>query len=54
MSPTTIHQYVTALYRRFGVSSRAQLLGQVLQRVNAGGSEQLLQQLAGGNASAQT
>jgi len=54
LSPTTIHQYVTALYRRFGVSSRAQLLGQILRRANAGGSEQLLQQLAGGNARAQT
>lgn len=51
-SPTTIHQYVRALYRRFGVASRAQLLGQVLRRVNAGGGEQLLERLLGGRAHA--
>jgi DNA-binding NarL/FixJ family response regulator len=32
LSPTTIHQYVTALYRHFGVHSRAQLLAHVLRR----------------------
>jgi DNA-binding NarL/FixJ family response regulator len=54
LSPSTLHQYVTALYRRFGVASRAQLLGQVLRRVNAGGGEQLLQRLVGGCAHAPT
>ena len=33
LSPATVHQYVTALYRRFGVQSRAQLLAHVLRRV---------------------
>jgi len=32
LSPTTMHQYVTALYRRFGVRSRAQLLAHLLRR----------------------
>jgi DNA-binding NarL/FixJ family response regulator len=32
LSPTTVHQYVTALYRRFGVQSRGQLLAHVLRR----------------------
>jgi len=32
LSPTTVHQYVTALYRHFGVGSRAQLLVHVMQR----------------------
>ena len=32
LSPTTVHQYVTALYRRFGVQSRAQLLAHMLRR----------------------
>jgi len=32
LSPTTVHQYVTALYRRFGVQSRGQLLAHVLKR----------------------
>lgn len=32
ISATTVHQYVTALYRRFGVSSRAQLLAHALRR----------------------
>ena len=30
LSTTTIHQYVTALYRHFGVQSRAQLMAQAL------------------------
>jgi len=30
LSATTIHQYVTALYRHFGVQSRAQLMAQTL------------------------
>lgn len=33
LSPATTHQYVTALYRRFGVQSRAQLLAHALRRV---------------------
>jgi DNA-binding NarL/FixJ family response regulator len=32
ISPTTVHQYVTVLYRRFGVQSRSQLLAHVLPR----------------------
>jgi DNA-binding CsgD family transcriptional regulator len=32
LSPATIHQYVTALYRRFGVRSRGQLLAHVVKR----------------------
>jgi len=33
LSAATIHQYVTALYRHFGVGSRAQLLVHVLKRM---------------------
>jgi len=33
LSPATVHQYVTALYRRSGVQSRAQLLVHVLKRI---------------------
>jgi DNA-binding CsgD family transcriptional regulator len=32
ISHPTVHQYVTALYRRFGVQSRGQLLAHVLKR----------------------
>ena len=32
LSPTTVHQYVTALYRRYGVQSRGQLLAHMLRR----------------------
>jgi DNA-binding CsgD family transcriptional regulator len=32
ISATTVHQYVTDLYRRFGVQSRSQLLAHVLRR----------------------
>jgi DNA-binding CsgD family transcriptional regulator len=32
LSPATIHQYVTTLYRRFGVQSRAELLAYALKR----------------------
>jgi DNA-binding CsgD family transcriptional regulator len=31
LSPPTVHQYVTTLYRRFGVRSRGQLLAHVLK-----------------------
>ena len=33
LSPSTVHQYVTALYRQFAVQSRAQLLARVGKRV---------------------
>jgi DNA-binding CsgD family transcriptional regulator len=36
LSPLTAHQYVTALYRRFGVRSRAQLLAFILKRARLG------------------
>src|SRR5262245_12911186 len=36
LSPTTTHQYVTALYRHFGVRSRAQLLALVIKRLTRG------------------
>ena len=32
LSRTTVHQYVTMLYRRFDVQSRAELLARVLRR----------------------
>jgi DNA-binding CsgD family transcriptional regulator len=32
LSPTTVHEYVTALYRRFGVHSRGELLAHALKR----------------------
>jgi DNA-binding NarL/FixJ family response regulator len=34
LSPATTHQYVTALYRRFGVQSRAQLLTHAFKRIS--------------------
>ena len=42
LSQATTHQYVTMLYRRFGVSSRAQLLAHVFRRVGRDGWRQLL------------
>jgi DNA-binding NarL/FixJ family response regulator len=33
VSHATAHQYVTALYRRFGVKSRGQLLAHVVKRI---------------------
>jgi DNA-binding CsgD family transcriptional regulator len=36
LSQSTTHQYVTALYRHFGVRSRAQLLAHVLRRLGRG------------------
>ena len=36
LSHATTHQYVTALYRRFGVQSRAQLLAHVMKRNGSG------------------
>lgn len=47
LSPATIHQYVIALYRRFGVASRGQLLGQILKKRSQGCWEQLLSRLMG-------
>jgi DNA-binding CsgD family transcriptional regulator len=38
LSPATTHQYVTALYRHFGVRSRAQLLAHILRRMRGGGA----------------
>ena len=32
LSPATVHEYVTALYRRFGVRSRGELLAHVMRR----------------------
>jgi len=32
LSQATVHQYVTMLYRRFGVRSRAQLLAHIVKR----------------------
>ncbi|MGH7279612.1 MAG: helix-turn-helix domain-containing protein, partial [Candidatus Rokuibacteriota bacterium] len=36
LSPTTVHQYVTALYRHFGVRSRGKLLAHIMARVGRG------------------
>jgi DNA-binding CsgD family transcriptional regulator len=36
LSHATTHQYVTSLYRRFGVQSRAQLLAYVMKRMGQG------------------
>lgn len=36
LATTTAHQYVTALYRRFGVRSRAQLMAYALRRAGRG------------------
>jgi DNA-binding NarL/FixJ family response regulator len=38
LSQATVHQYVTALYRHFGVRSRAQLLALALKRIGRNGS----------------
>jgi len=35
LSPATVHEYVTMLYRRFGVRSRAQLLAHALRRMGS-------------------
>jgi DNA-binding CsgD family transcriptional regulator len=37
LSQATIHQYVTALYRHFGVKSRAQLLAHIIKRIGRRG-----------------
>jgi DNA-binding CsgD family transcriptional regulator len=37
LSRTTVHQYVTALYRHYQVASRAELLARVLRRPEPGG-----------------
>lgn len=42
LSPTTTHQYVTALYRHFRVGSRAQLLAHIFKRMGADGWRHLL------------
>ena len=38
LSQTTTHQYVMALYRHFGVTSRAQLLAHMIKRIGRRGS----------------
>ena len=48
LSHATTHQYVTALYRRFGVQSRGQLLAYVMKRI---GREQWRQFSLGDRAS---
>ena len=37
LSHATVHQYVTALYRHFGVSSRARLLAHIIKRIDRQG-----------------
>jgi DNA-binding CsgD family transcriptional regulator len=46
LSQATIHQYVTALYRHFGVGSRAQLLALIIKRIGRDGWSQLPSQVA--------
>jgi DNA-binding NarL/FixJ family response regulator len=41
LSQATIHQYVTALYRRFNVGSRAQLLATIMRRTGRERRDQL-------------
>jgi DNA-binding CsgD family transcriptional regulator len=41
LSHATTHQYITALYRHFGVSSRGQLLAHMLKRAGRDGRRQL-------------
>jgi DNA-binding CsgD family transcriptional regulator len=36
LSPSTVHQYVTELYRRYGVSSRAELMARWVRRGGGG------------------
>jgi DNA-binding CsgD family transcriptional regulator len=42
LSHATAHQYVTALYRHFGVQSRAQLLAHIIRRIVRGEWRQFL------------
>jgi DNA-binding NarL/FixJ family response regulator len=37
LSRATVHQYVKALYRHYGVATRAELLARVLRRTSLGG-----------------
>lgn len=39
LSPATVHQYVTTLHRRFGVSSRAELMAHAIRRMATGAWE---------------
>jgi DNA-binding CsgD family transcriptional regulator len=41
LSPATTHEYVTALYRHFGVQSRAQLMAHTIKRLARGEWKQL-------------
>ena len=46
LSHDTTHQYVTALYRHFGVGSRAQLMAHVLKRIGRGQWGRFLPEIA--------
>lgn len=48
LSPSTVHEYVRALYRRFGVSSRAELSAHFLDHARLAGPPARLR-LAAGN-----
>jgi hypothetical protein len=50
LSQPTTHQYVTALYRHFGVQSRAQLFAHFLRRIAYGPWREAVQGLATDNA----
>jgi DNA-binding CsgD family transcriptional regulator len=39
LSPSTVHQYVTELYRRYGVSSRAELMARWVRRSGGGAAD---------------
>jgi len=41
LSRATIHHYVTTLYRRFGVTSRGQLLALMIRRIQRDGWSRL-------------
>ena len=43
LSPATVHQYVTTLYRRFGVRSRPELMAHAIRRLTLGGWKDVLQ-----------
>jgi DNA-binding CsgD family transcriptional regulator len=49
LRPATVHEYVTALYRHFGVRSRAQLLAFVIRRRGRDEWGQLSSQSPGGD-----
>jgi DNA-binding NarL/FixJ family response regulator len=49
LRPSTVHEYVTALYRHFGVRSRGQLLALVIRRLGRDEWRQLRPQSPGGD-----